>query len=367
MRKLLIAGAAALVVSAPATATAGAFQVGIVDQTPVPCATSAALGSTLQRYDVVWTPGTSSFTGTLRLAPDTLPVISVYGPEYNGIPRDELGRQQFASWLRSILVRYPSVRDVIVGNEVPPKWWPFYPPLLQLVSPIIHSFGARVIGPGAHPVTPEDDHQPLIDAIAAAGPHLLDVWDQHGYWTNFPAVIAQVRAAFGWPIPLWVSEDGIDTVPDPPFAYMYTGSTPPDWQFWTTEDGQAQIVSKFMLRAYQAGAEVWMNFLLRDEVDLTRWQSGLEHPDGSHKPAFAAYAATARALGIKRFSCSGDLGGASPSASPPARVTPAQHRALRRARLARHRHRPEHPRRGRSEHRKRGRSTTRPASQERPR
>ncbi len=291
---LLTAGAVALI--ACTSATAGTFQVGIVDRTPVPRATSAALGSTIQRYDVVWAPGMTAYTGTLRLASDTRPVIAVYGPEYNGIPRDAVGRQHFASWLRSILVRYPQVRDVIVGNEVPPKWWPYYPPLLQLVSPIIHSFGARVIGPGAHPVTPEDDHQPLIDEIAAAGPHLLDVWDQHGYWTNFPAVIAQVRAALGWRIPVWISEDGIDTVPDPAFAYMYTGATPPNWHFWTTEAGQAEIVSKFMLRAYRAGAAVWMNFLLRDEVDLSRWQSGLEHPDGSRKPAFAAFAALAHAI-----------------------------------------------------------------------
>src|SRR6187397_1155333 len=113
--QLLMAGATALVTCA--TATAGTFRLGIVDQTPVPCATSAALGSTIQRYDAVWTPSSTRFTDTLRLAPDTQPVISVHGPEYNGIPRDELGRSQFASWLRSILVRYPRVRDVIVGNE----------------------------------------------------------------------------------------------------------------------------------------------------------------------------------------------------------------------------------------------------------
>jgi len=309
MRKRLLAiGALALI--GCASASAGTFQVGIVDNVPVPSATSVALGSTIQRYDVVWSPGMTTYTGTLELAADTRPVVAVYGPEYNGIPRDEVGRQQFASWLRSVLVRYPAVHDVIVGNEVPPKWWPYYPPLLQVVSPLIHSFGARVIGPGAHPVTPLDDHQPLINAIAAAGPHLLDVWDQHGYWTNFPAVITQVRAAFGWPIPFWVSEDGIDTVPDPAFAYMYTGSMPPDWQFWTTDDGQAEIVSKFMTRAYCAGASVWMNYLLRDEVDLSRWQSGLEFPNGSPKPAFAAFANLAHATARGAVSCADE--------SPPA-------------------------------------------------
>jgi hypothetical protein len=160
-----------------------------------------------------------------------------------------------------------------------------------------------VIGPGAKSTTPVSNQQPLVDAISIAGPHLLDVWDQHGYWQNFPATIAQVQRSFGWKIPLWITEDGIDTEPDPPFASLYRGVTPPDWHFWTSEAGQAQIVTKFMLRAYCAGAAVWMNYLLWDEVDLSRWQSGLEHPDGSRKPAFAAYAATSRAIARGEISC----------------------------------------------------------------
>lgn len=292
--------AAVLVCASPAAAS---FRVGIVDPRPVPSAVSAVLGSSVQRYDLVWHPGVSAFTGTLRLAPDTQPVVAVYGPEFNGIPRDEAGRQQFVSWVRSILARYPRVRDVIVGNEPPERWWPYYPQLLRMVSPVIRSFGAHVIGPGAKSTTPVSNQQPLVDAISIAGPHLLDVWDQHGYWQNFPATIAQVQASFGWKIPVWITEDGIDTEPDPPFASLYRGVTPPEWHFWTTETGQAQLVSKFMRRAYCAGAAVWMNYLLWDEVDLARWQSGLEHPDGSRKPAFAAYAATSRAIARGEVSC----------------------------------------------------------------
>lgn len=283
----------------------------------MPSATSAALGSSLQRYDVVWKAGASTFTGTLHLARDTQPVLAVYGPEYNGIPRDQLSRQQFASWLRSLLARYPQVDDVIVGNEPPTRWWPYYPQLLRMVAPIIHSSGARVIGPGARSTTPVSNQQPLVDLIAIAGPHLLDAWDQHGYWQNFPATIAQVRAAFGWPIPVWISEDGIDTEPDPPFAYLYRGATPPDWHFWTTEAGQAQLVAKFMRRAYCAGAAVWLNYLLRDEVDLARWQSGLEHPDGSPKPAYAAFAAKRQEIARGEVSC----GDSEPSPQP--RVAPS--------------------------------------------
>jgi len=314
-KRMLLASAIALL--ACTGATAGTFRTGIVDPRPIPGATSAALNSSLQRYDLVWKPGLSSFTGTLQLSPGARPVVAVYGPEYNGIPRDELGRQQFTAWVRSILVRYPQVRDVIVGNEPPERWWPYYPQLLRAVAPVIHSFGVRVIGPGAKSTPPVSNQQPLVDSIVIAGPHLLDVWDQHGYWQNFPATIAQVQASFGWKIPVWITEDGIDTEPDPPFAYLYRGVAPPDWHFWTTEAGQAQLVSKFMQRAYCAGAAVWMNYLLWDEVDLSRWQSGLEHPDGSRKPAFAAYATTSRAIARGDISCDDPIPTPKPREAPP--------------------------------------------------
>jgi hypothetical protein len=312
--QILLASAIALL--ACTGATAGTFRTGIVDPRPIPSATSAALNSSLQRYDLVWKPGDTSFTGTLQLSRGTQPVLAVYGPQYNGIPRDQLGRQQFTAWVRSILTRYPQVRDVIVGNEPSPAWWQDYPQLLRMVAPVIHSLGARVIGPGARSTTPVSNQQGLVDLIAIAGPHLLDVWDQHGYWQNFPATVAQVRASFGWSIPIWVTEDGIDTEPDPPFAYLYRGVTPPDWHFWTTEAGQAQIVNRFMRRAYCAGAAVWMNYLLRDEVDLSRWQSGLEHPNGSVKPAFAAYATTSRAIARGEVTCDSEP-------APKARVAPS--------------------------------------------
>jgi hypothetical protein len=50
----------------------------------------------------------------------------------------------------------------------------------------------------------------------------------------------------------------------------------------------AVVLEPFMRRAYCAVAEVWVNDLLWDEVDLARWQSGLEHPNGTRKAAVAA-------------------------------------------------------------------------------
>src|SRR5262249_7309324 len=147
--------------------------------------------------------------------------------------------------------------------------------------------------------------------------HLLDVWDQHGYWQNFPATVAQVRASFGWPIPFWVTEDGIDTEPDPPFAYLYRGSTPPERHFWTSEAGQTQIVDKVMRRAYCAGAAVWMNCRRGGEAAVARGKRGLEHRAGSQKRAFSASAAPSRAIARGEVSC------VDPEPPPKPRVPPS--------------------------------------------
>jgi hypothetical protein len=42
------------------------------------------------------------------------------------------------------------------------------------------------------------------------------------------------------------------------------------------------------------------NFLLYDERDLGRWQSGLVRPDGSPKPAFGAFARAVASAGAGR-------------------------------------------------------------------
>jgi hypothetical protein len=301
------------------------FQVGIVNPTPVAPADSAALGSTMQRYQLVWN-GQPSFDDSLILAPGTRPVLTValYRSWAGGLPTTQAGRNLFAGWLRSALQRFPQIKDVSVGNEIAGAYWPYYPALLQTVAPLIHAFGARVIGPGAYPFLRIDSQQPLLDAIAAAGPHLLDTWDMHGYRGNVAEVVQQVRRTLGWPIPVWVSEDGVQSRPPLQFAKLYFGTADSGWH--GSEDEQAAALASRMRTAYCAGASAWLNFLLRDEPDLRHWQSGLERPDGSRKPAFAAFAATSRAIAEGRVNCVSSS--SPPSASPRASLGPRRHARL---------------------------------------
>jgi hypothetical protein len=333
-------------------AQAGGFQVGIVNPTPIAPEDSAALGSTMQRYGLVWN-GQASFDDSLILAPGTRPVLTValYRSWAGGLPTTQAGRNLFAGWLQSVLQRFPQIKDVIVGNEISGAYWPYYPALLQTVAPLIRAFGARVIGPGAYPQRRIEAQQPLIDAIAAAGPHLLDIWDMHGYRGHVAEVVQQVRRTLGWRIPVWVSEDGAQSRPPPQFADLYFGTADSGWS--GSEDEQAAQLALRMQIAFCAGASAWFNFLLRDEPNLVHWQSGVERPDGSHKPAFAAFAATSRAIAEGRVNC--------PSSPPPPSASPgssaAQQHARpprgagastqRHARLQPHARRPRHLRRPR--------------------
>jgi hypothetical protein len=306
---------------------AGGFQVGIVNPTPVSPADSAALGSTMQRYQLVWN-GQPSFNDSLNLAPGTRPVLTValYRSWAGALPTTQAGRNLFAGWLRSVLERFPQIKDVIVGNEISGAYWSYYPALLQTAAPLIRSFGARVIGPGAYPFLRIDSQQPMLDAIAAAGPHLLDAWAMHGYRGNVAEVVQQVRRTLGWPIPVWVSEDGVQSRPPLQFANLYFGTADSGWH--GSEEEQAAALASRMRIAYCAGAGAWLNFLLRDESDLRHWQSGLERPDGSRKPAFAAFAATSRAIAEGKVYCPS-------SPSPESTSLPASSAPRRRARSSR--------------------------------
>lgn len=54
-----------------------------------------------------------------------------------------------------------------------------------------------------------------------------------------------------------------------------------------TEAEQAERVQQARTSPYVDGA---FNFLLHDEWDLSRWQTGLVRPGGSPNPAFGAFA-----------------------------------------------------------------------------
>ena len=93
---------------------------------------------------------------------------------------------------------------------------------------------------------------------------------------NLSRLTAEVRRDFG-PKPLWLTEYGYQT-------------NPPDRVLGVDLRLQAQYVSAAALRAYQApGVTTLIQFLVRDEPDLGRFQSGLLTVRGRAKPSYNAF------------------------------------------------------------------------------
>jgi hypothetical protein len=93
---------------------------------------------------------------------------------------------------------------------------------------------------------------------------------------NLDRLLAEVRRDFGHK-PVWLTEYGYQT-------------NPPDRLLGVKPGLQALYVSEAALRAYQApGVTMLIQFLLRDEPDLGRFQSGLFTVTGVAKPAYHAF------------------------------------------------------------------------------
>jgi len=306
--RLLILGFAMLAFASPA----GAMRVGIVDQAPLSRDDALALGVQLQRKDVLWNGETQAWSLALGAA---TPVVSVWG---RLLPETQPERSAYCDFVHSLLELNPQVKYLIVWNE--PKRYDLYGRLLSDCSPIIRSLGVQVVGPAMHPGGSAELAQ-LLDAIPRGA---LDVFDLHPYLHEYEldGLVDQIHHALG-AIPVWVTEDGMDTKPGPNFSALYTGEPwSPAWDYWS-EDQQADAVSRYMQLAYCAGVSAWFNFLLHDEVDLGRWQSGLERPDGSRKPSYRAFAVTAARIAKGAVDCAG------PQTPPPAIWSPDQRLAQR--------------------------------------
>jgi len=293
-----------LLVFACLVPSAAAMRFGISDSRPID------LGVDLQRQDVIW----NGESQARKLKFDTA-VVSVWGQM---LPETSAGQNAYCSFASSLLTLNPGIEYLIVWNE--PKRYELYGRLLNACSPIIRSLGVKVVGPAMHPGDIDDLRAALVSIPAGS----LDVFDLHPYLheSELGELVREIHRRLG-AIPVWVTEDGMDTKPGPQFAALYTGEPwSQSWDWWS-EDDQAAAVSRYMQLAYCAGVSAWFNFLLRDEVDLGRWQSGLERPDGSHKPAFRAFTVTAAMIAKGAVDCAG------PQSPPPAIWSPDSRLAQR--------------------------------------
>jgi hypothetical protein len=212
----------------------------------------------------------------------------------------------FAAFARRTAVRYPWVRRWLIWNEPNQRRWlqPTSPDVYvkRLLNPAyaaIHKArpGAIVGGGVTAPRAATGGVSPVawIDGMAAAGAR-LDVYAHNPYPLNkaetpftggcdhcdtitlstIERLIAQVGREFGKSKRIWLTEFGYQT-------------NPPDPYLGVSRRRQAVYVSEAALRAQLAPrVDMLIHFLVQDEPELDRWQSGVLTAQGRMKPSYVA-------------------------------------------------------------------------------
>jgi len=94
---------------------------------------------------------------------------------------------------------------------------------------------------------------------------------------TLPRLLADVKRAFGAKKRVWLTEYGYQT--DPPDRFL--GVAP---------KRQARYMSEAALRAYLAPrVDMLVAYLVQDEPDIARWQSGMITVSGREKPSYSAF------------------------------------------------------------------------------
>src|SRR5579885_938524 len=144
----------------------------------------------------------------------------------------------FAAFAAATARRYPYVRRFLIWNEPNQRRW------LRPTSPAVYV--TRLLNP------------------AYAAIHRV-------------RATALVGRDFGPSTRIWLTEYGYQT--DPPDPYLGVS--------WAK---QALYVSEAGLRAYLAPrVDLLVNFLVEDEPEISRWQSGFLTADGVEKPSYQAF------------------------------------------------------------------------------
>jgi Cellulase (glycosyl hydrolase family 5) len=212
----------------------------------------------------------------------------------------------FASFARHAAQRYPYVRRWLIWNEPNQRRWlrPTTPEtyVKVLLNPgyaAIHAVHPRaLVGGGVTaPRASTGGVSPVawIDGMAAAGAK-LDAYAHNPYSLNksetptsggcdhcstitmstLPRLLAKVGFAFGTSKRVWLTEFGYQT-------------NPPDRSLGVSKVQQMLFMSESALRAYLTPrVDMLIQFLIQDEPELSRWQSGVLTTRGQMKPSYAA-------------------------------------------------------------------------------
>jgi hypothetical protein len=143
----------------------------------------------------------------------------------------------------------------------------------------------------------------FVDAMHAAGARGFDAYAHQPYYgspretpstkppgsravtlANISVLERELQRLYRRAVPLWLTEYGYQT-------------NPPDRLFGVTWAQQARYLTQAVAIARRdPRVDVLLWFLLEDERDVARWQSGVITADGVRKPSFAAFQRAAAAL-----------------------------------------------------------------------
>jgi hypothetical protein len=239
-------------------------------------------------------------------------VVTLYGtPRWanggsgpNVVPRSP---SAFAAFARATAVRYPWVRRWLIWNEPNQRIWlrPTSPTvytrtLLNPAYAALHAVRRNVLVGGAVTaprgnvggVSPVDWLRRMAAAHArldayASNPYPLNPRSETPWsgactrcrtftMANLPTLLGDVQRYFPGKR-VWLTEYGYQT-------------NPPDRFLGVSLALQAQYLAQAALRAYLAPrVDMLINFLVRDEPNVGRWQSGLLNIGGVAKPSYYAF------------------------------------------------------------------------------
>jgi hypothetical protein len=213
----------------------------------------------------------------------------------------------FAGFARRVAERYPFVRMWTVWNEPNQRRWlrPTSPKtyVQKLLNPAVDAIhqaspGALVAGGVTAPRASAGGVSPVdwIRGMAAAHAR-LDAYAHNPYplsrgetptsggcghcttitMATLPRLLTDVKKAFGAKTRIWLTEYGYQT-------------NPPDRFLGVSYATQAKYEGEATLRVYEAPrVDLLIHYLVRDEPDPARWQSGLYTTAQRAKPALAAF------------------------------------------------------------------------------
>jgi hypothetical protein len=213
----------------------------------------------------------------------------------------------FAAFARRVALRYPFVHRWAIWNEPNQRRW------LQPTTPLVYtqrllnpayaaihaaSPGSQVAGGVTAPRASTGGVSP-VDWIAgmAAAHAKLDAYAHNPYplrpgetptsggcdhcktitMATLPRLLSAVRRAFGTKTRIWLTEYGYQT-------------NPPDTLLGVSYAKQAEYDSEAAHRAYLAPrVDILIHYLVRDEPDPARWQSGFFTVGARAKPSYRAF------------------------------------------------------------------------------